>query len=187
MEYICTLFLPNVKCACVKCGISHHLVGQILLLCTLTLSHRRRIGGPGGHGPLNQGLSAIAYILPLNLYAVNIVTVYICPPHPPKQECVPMPMHLEDTRAVIRAMAQPRRKEPKKIPMKEPMDSNSEATSNVLPSLYLSTDLHVYQRTQKHQCGAANHSIVPMEDRINNSPKQNEGHCIVQDTLSKHQ
>ena len=49
---------------------------------------------------------------------------------------------LEDTRAVRRPMAQPRMKEPRKIPMKEPMDSKRAATSKSLPPLYSSTDLH---------------------------------------------
>ena len=54
-------------------------------------------------------------------------------------------MLLEDTRAVRRAMVQPRRKEPRKIPTKEPMDRNRAPTSKCdaspSPVLYSSTDL----------------------------------------------
>ena len=46
-----------------------------------------------------------------------------------------------DTRAVSKPMAQPRTKEPKKIPMKEPMDVKRAVISKTSPPEYSSTDL----------------------------------------------
>ena len=69
---------------------------------------------------------------------------------------------LEDTRAVSSAMVHPSRKEPRKMPMKEPMDRNRPATSKweSPPSavLYSSTDL---QRRKRSGALGEYHIVIP--------------------------
>ena len=55
-----------------------------------------------------------------------------------------------DTRAVKRPIAQPRRKEPRNIPQKLPMDLSKETTVNLTPStVYTSTDLREHKYNVK--------------------------------------